>query len=81
VALHGLWTTFVAGFSYMVLGFEITTVVSAREDGPRDSRRYAIYVTYGDGRSYLGSRTGQTHALLTRSVFGRLGSGIGPCSC
>jgi len=31
---------------------------------------YAIYVTYAMVGSYLGSRTGQTHALLTRSVFG-----------
>ncbi|NUR77586.1 MAG: hypothetical protein HOQ28_15045 [Thermoleophilia bacterium] len=73
----GLWTTFVAGFSYMVLGFEIygggfslakTVFVTILG--------YAIYVAYAMVGSYLGSRTGQTHALLTRSVFGRLGSGI-----
>jgi purine-cytosine permease-like protein len=72
----GLWTTFVAGFSYMVLGFEIY-------DGGFSIWKtigvtilgYAIYVAYANVGSYLGSRTGQTHALLTRSVFGRLGSG------
>src|SRR3989440_12344849 len=73
----GLWTTFVAGFSYMVLGFEIygggfslakTVFVTILG--------YGIYVAYAMVGSYLGSRTGQTHALLTRSVFGRLGSGI-----
>jgi purine-cytosine permease-like protein len=73
----GLWITFVAGFSYMALGFEIydggfslakTVVVTIVG--------YAIYVAYAITGSYLGSRTGQTHALLTRSVFGRLGSGI-----
>jgi purine-cytosine permease-like protein len=73
----GLWITFVAGFSYMALGFEIydggfslakTVVVTIVG--------YAIYVAYAVVGSYLGSRTGQTHALLTRSVFGRLGSGI-----
>jgi purine-cytosine permease-like protein len=73
----GLWTTFVAGFSYMALGFEIY-------DGGFSLGKtigvtilgYAIYVVYANVGSYLGSRTGQTHALLTRSVFGRLGSGI-----
>ena len=73
----GLWTTFVAGFSYMVLGFSIygggfslakTVFVTILG--------YGIYVAYATVGSYLGSRTGQTHALLTRSVFGRLGSGI-----
>src|SRR6266571_7117962 len=73
----GLWTTFVAGFSYMVLGFEfydggfsLWKVIGVTILG------YAIYVAYAIVGSYLGSRTGQTHALLTRSVFGRLGSGI-----
>src|SRR4029079_9208152 len=33
-----------------------------------------IYVAYALFASYLGSRTGQTHALLTRSIFGVSGS-------
>ena len=73
----GLWTTFVAGFSYMFLGFEI-------HDGGHSLGAtvgitvvgYAIYVAYAMFASYLGSRTGQTHALLTRSVFGLAGSWI-----
>src|SRR5436190_4870855 len=73
----GLWTTFVAGFSYMVLGFEIY-------DGGFSLAKtilvtilgYAIYVAYATVGSYLGSRTGQTHTLLTRSIFGSFGSGI-----
>jgi purine-cytosine permease-like protein len=73
----GLWTTFVAGFSYMVLGFEIY-------DGGFSLAKtifvtilgYAIYVAYAMVGSYLGSRTGQTHTLLTRSIFGSFGSGI-----
>src|SRR5207248_7143043 len=71
------WTTFVAGFSYMVLGFEIY-------DGGFSLAKtigvtilgYAIYVAYANVGAFLGSRTGQTHTLLTRSVFGKLGSGI-----
>jgi purine-cytosine permease-like protein len=73
----GLWTTFVAGFSYMVLGFSIY-------DGGFSLAKtigvtilgYAIYVAYANVGAFLGSRTGQTHTLLTRSVFGQLGSGI-----
>ncbi len=71
----GLWTTFVAGFSYMVLGFEI-------HDGGYSlagtvgiaALGYGLYVAYALVGSYLGSRTGQTHALLTRSIFGSGGS-------
>jgi purine-cytosine permease-like protein len=73
----GLWTTFVAGFSYMFLGFEIhdgghslASTVAITLVG------YGIYVAYAMFGSYLGSRTGQTHALLTRSVFGVAGSWI-----
>src|ERR671933_2458328 len=73
----GLWTTFVAGFSYMVLGFEIhdggyglAATVGIAALG------YALYVAYALLGSYLGSRTGQTHALLTRSIFGSAGSVI-----
>jgi purine-cytosine permease-like protein len=73
----GLWTTFVAGFSYMALGFELYDggfslwrLIGATILG------YVIYIVYANVGSYLGSRTGQTHSLLTRSVFGRLGAGI-----
>lgn len=73
----GLWTTFVAGFSYMFLGFEI-------HDGGHSLAStigitllgYGLYVAYAMTGSYLGARTGQTHALLTRSIFGLLGSWI-----
>jgi purine-cytosine permease-like protein len=73
----GLWTTFVAGFSYMFLGFEI------RDGGHSLASTvgitilgYGLYVAYAMTGSYLGSRTGQTHALLTRSIFGSAGSVI-----
>src|SRR4051794_11562071 len=73
----GLWTTFVAGFSYMVLGFEIhdggyslAATVGIAALG------YGLYVAYAVVGSFLGSRTGQTHALLTRSIFGSAGSVI-----
>src|ERR671938_1436926 len=73
----GLWTTFVAGFSYMFLGFEL-------HDGGHSlaatvgitALGYGLYVAYALVGSYLGARTGQTHALLTRSIFGLVGSWI-----
>src|SRR5881396_3218182 len=73
----GLWTTFVAGFSYMFLGFEL-------HDGGHSLAKtigitllgYGLYVAYAMFGSYLGSRTGQTHALLTRSIFGLAGSWV-----
>ncbi|HXI94816.1 MAG TPA: hypothetical protein VNG04_01710, partial [Candidatus Acidoferrum sp.] len=73
----GLWTTFVAGFSYMFLGFEL-------HDGGHSLAAtagitafgYALYIAYAMVGSYLGARTGQTHALLTRSIFGLIGSWI-----
>jgi purine-cytosine permease-like protein len=73
----GLWITFVAGFSYMALGFEIYAGgFSLAKTIGVTILGYAIYAVYATVGSYLGSRTGQTHALLTRSVFGRFGSGI-----
>src|SRR3989442_3285825 len=57
----GLWTTFVAGFSYMVLGFEIhdggyslAATVGIAALG------YGLYIGYALIGSYLGSRTGPT---------------------
>jgi purine-cytosine permease-like protein len=71
----GLWTTFVAGFSYMFLGFEIHDGgYSLASTAGLTLLGYGLYVAYAIFASYLGSRTGQTHALLTRSVFGRVGS-------
>ncbi|HEY4349189.1 MAG TPA: cytosine permease [Gaiellaceae bacterium] len=73
----GLWTTFVAGFSYMALGFEIYDGgFSLAKTVGVTVLGYGIYAAYAMVGSYLGSRTGQTHSLLTRSIFGSLGSGI-----
>ncbi len=72
----GLWTTFAAGFSFLFLGFEL-------HDGNSIGRvvgiavlGYALYTLYAMFGAYLGSRTGQTHGLLTRSIFGVGGSWI-----
>ena len=72
-----LWTTFAAGFSFLFVGTEIhdagftlpgTIGVTLLGIG--------IYFAYAIFGAYLGSRTGQTHSLLTRSIFGVTGSYI-----
>jgi purine-cytosine permease-like protein len=71
----GLWASFAAGFSFLFVGTELYA-------GGHDLGATAgitclgigIYVAYAIVASYLGSRTGQTHALLTRSIFGVSGS-------
>ncbi len=72
-----LWTTFAAGFSFLFVGTEVhdsgftllgTIGVTALGIG--------IYFAYAIFAAYLGSRTGQTMSLLTRSIFGVTGSYI-----
>jgi purine-cytosine permease-like protein len=71
----GLWTTFVAGFSFMVPGFEMHDGgYSLAVTAEITLLGYGIYVAYALVGSYLGARTGQTLTLLTRTIFGRLGS-------
>ena len=74
-----LWTTFAAGFSFLFVGTEVyqsgftlpgTIGVTLLGIG--------IYFAYGIFAAYLGSRTGQTMSLLTRSIFGRHAA---PTSC
>jgi cytosine permease len=71
----GLWTTLVAGFSFMVPGFVMYdggfTLGAA---AGASLLGYGIYVAYALVGSYLGAQTGQTLTLLTRAVFGRIGS-------
>src|ERR671931_2209908 len=72
-----LWITLAAGFTYLFLGFQyhdagytLTRAVGAGALGA------FCYLCYALPASYLGSKTGQTHALLTRSIFGKVGSAL-----
>jgi cytosine permease len=72
-----LWTTLAAGFTFLFLGFQyhdagysLGRAVAAGAIGG------VIYIIYAVPAAYLGATTGQTHALLTRSIFGRLGSAL-----
>jgi purine-cytosine permease-like protein len=72
----GLWTTFTAGFGFLFLGFELHEGHSLAEVVGITALGFGCYVAYAMFAAYLGSRTGQTHCLLTRSIFGRGGSWI-----
>lgn len=73
----GLWLTFQSGFSFLFVGFTLHNagygllaafliVLLAA----------AVYEAYATFAAYLGSRTGQTHSLLSRSILGRTGSAL-----
>jgi purine-cytosine permease-like protein len=72
----GLWTTFAAGFSFLFLGFELHDGHSLPSVVGITVLGFGFYVAYAMFGAYLGSRTGQTHGLLTRSIFGVGGSWI-----
>lgn len=72
-----LWITFAAGlafifqgFTYYSAGFSMWKMLAATTIGS------LIYIAYATPSAYLGSRTGQTYGLLTRSIFGVVGSVI-----
>jgi purine-cytosine permease-like protein len=72
-----LWTTFAAGFSFLFVG---TQIYSAGFSLPAAigvaALGVGIYFAYAIFGAYLGSRTGMTMPLLTRSIFGISGSYI-----
>jgi purine-cytosine permease-like protein len=71
----GLWTTFVAGFSFMVPGFVMyADRFSLAAAAGASLLGYGIYVAYALVGAHPGAQTGQTLTLLTRAVFGRAGS-------
>jgi purine-cytosine permease-like protein len=69
-----LWATFAAGFSFLFLGFELHDGHSLGGAVVISVLGYGLYAAYAMFAAYLGSRTGQTHGLLTRSIFGIGGS-------
>lgn len=72
-----LWITLAAGFTYLFLGFQYHdagySLVRAVAAGAIGAIAYLLYALPA---AYLGSTTGQTHALLTRSILGRVGSAL-----
>ena len=72
-----LWITLAAGFTYLFLGFQYHdagySLVKAVAAGAIGAVAYLVYALPA---AYLGSTTGQTHALLTRSILGRVGSAL-----
>ena len=72
-----LWVTLAAGFTYLFLGFQYHDAGYSLAKAVGAGALGALcYLCYALPASYLGSRTGQTHSLLTRSIFGLVGSAI-----
>lgn len=70
-----VWITLAAGFTYLFLGFQYhDSGYSLGKAVAAGALGGFCYLCYALPASYLGSKTGQTHALLTRSVFGVAGS-------
>jgi purine-cytosine permease-like protein len=58
------------GFQYHDAGYSLAKAIGAGALGG------FFYLCYALPAAYLGSKTGQTHSLLTRSIFGQVGSAI-----
>jgi purine-cytosine permease-like protein len=75
VSLGALWLTMNCGFGEIFLGYEYHsagfTLLKALAVSVIGC---ALYLVYAVPSAYLGSRTGQTHALLSRSIFAGVGS-------
>jgi purine-cytosine permease-like protein len=72
-----LWITLAAGFTYLFLGFQYhDSGYSLARAAAAGALGGFFYLCYALPAAYLGSRTGQTHSLLTRSIFGQVGSAI-----
>jgi purine-cytosine permease-like protein len=71
----GLWVSLLAGFAELNLGFEFHYFQYSLGEAVITGLLAALcYLAYALPAAYLGSSTGQTYALLTRSIFGRVGS-------
>ena len=72
-----IWLTLEAGFVILFLGFQLY------QAGLGFGRTVLylilgslVYIVYALAAAYLGARSGQTHSLLSRSIFGVSGSGL-----
>jgi purine-cytosine permease-like protein len=72
-----LWITLYAGFSYMALGMDLYSSGYGMNEMLQIVAVSTIaYLAYSIPAAYLGAWRGQTHALMSRSVFGTAGSWI-----
>jgi cytosine permease len=72
-----LWVTLAAGFTYLFLGFQYHDAGYSLGKALLAGGLGALcYLAYALPAAYLGSSTGQTYALLTRSILGKVGSAL-----
>jgi purine-cytosine permease-like protein len=74
-SMAALWLTMNCGFGEIFIGFEYHQAGFTLAKSVAVSLiGCALYFCYAVPAAYLGTRTGQTHSLLARSVFGRTGA-------
>jgi purine-cytosine permease-like protein len=74
-SMAALWLTMNCGFGEIFIGFEYHQAGFTLAKSIAVSLiGCALYFCYAVPAAYLGTRTGQTHSLLARSVFGRVGA-------
>jgi cytosine permease len=72
-----LWVTLTSGFTYLFLGFQYHDEgYSLGKSVAAGALGALAYLGYALPAAYLGSTSGQTYALLTRSIFGKVGSAV-----
>jgi hypothetical protein len=74
-SMAALWLTMNCGFGEIFIGFEYHQAgFTLLKSVAVSLIGCALYFCYAVPAAYLGTRTGQTHSLLARSVFGRVGA-------
>ncbi len=72
-----LWLTFYPGFAYMALGFTLYSLgFTLARMLVVVAISFTCYLLYAIPAAYMGATRGQTHSLLSRSIFGVIGSGL-----
>ena len=77
VTLGAVWLVLEAGWVYIFTGFALFQAGLSLLNTTIDLLiGAAFYFAYSMVAAYIGSRSGQTHSLLSRSIFGIAGSGL-----
>ena len=74
-AMSALWLTMNCGFGEVFIGFNYQQAgFTLMKSFLVSLAGIALYFAYAMPAAYIGSRTGQTHSLLARAVFGKWGA-------
>jgi purine-cytosine permease-like protein len=77
VTLGAVWLVLEAGWVYIFTGFALFQAgLNLAETSLDLLLGVVFYFAYSMVAAFIGSRSGQTHSLLSRSIFGIVGSGL-----